>query len=208
MIRRGLTARLRRLLSAPPSRSNPAMPENAWFPAQRRLVHPLWPGFPEATRAAARPGSAPRCTPAPARLPNHRTADRGGARRTATRGLSMTAGFATATTPDPKQRIHCSLSARQGGLPVPPRDSEGPYSASETPAVTATLPIEPRSARKRLVSGPAAPRPPSLPRLPEATRTAARPGSAPRCTPAPARLPNHRTADRGGARRTATAASR
>ena len=68
----------------------------------------------------------------------------------------MTAGFATATTPDPKQRIHCSLSALQGGLPVPPRDSEGPYSASETPAVTATLPIEPRSARKRLVSGPAA----------------------------------------------------
>ena len=41
-IRRGLTARLRRLFSPPPSQSNPAMPENARFQAQRRLVHPLY----------------------------------------------------------------------------------------------------------------------------------------------------------------------
>ena len=59
--------RLRGLLSPPPSRSNHAMLENGWFQAQRRLVHPLCLASPELPRAAARPGPAPRSTPAPAR---------------------------------------------------------------------------------------------------------------------------------------------
>ena len=80
----------------------------------------------------------------------------------------MTARFATAPHTGSKA-ADLLLSIRPpGGSPsTTPRFGGALQRVSEA-ALAATLPIEPRNARKRLVSGPTAPRPPSLPGLPRA----------------------------------------
>ena len=78
-------------------------------------------------------------------------------------------------------RGHLAIShADAGGPPTPPRDLEGPYSASLRSALAATPGTDHRTTREYRVSGPPARRPPTLSAFPELART---PPRSPRTTP-------------------------